>query len=209
MSENHEKLIMDVLSYHRHVGVDLKRLRSYVRGKETTRHTTKSDLAVLERLAKKGVTLSTGTRWYLSWDAVKAARGEAQRPVLLSQDSWILLAVLMGGKRLPGIIAVADYIDHAIPTHDDLYGALNRLLSVRLIRFRKREVTPTDRANELYSAVKATCRRAVLSKRKGLERILDCPCCGVSLKKVSWRIPISAESYTEAVAEYHKSMGYQ
>ena len=205
MSESHEELIMEVLTYRRHVGVDLKRLRSYVGHKEARRHTAKDDLAALQRLAEAGKAFTTGEQWYLSRDAVKTARGQALGPELLPRDSWILLAVLMGGKRLPGILRVADYINHAIPSHDELYGALNRLLSARLIRSRKGEVTPTDRARELYSAVEAACARGVLSKLKGLQRILDCPCCGVSLKKVSWRIPVSAQSYEQAVADYRDS----
>jgi hypothetical protein len=52
-------------------------------------------------------------------------------------DAWVLLVVVVGGGQagadLRGIIAAADYINHAIPTYAELDGGLMRLKSIGFV----------------------------------------------------------------------------
>lgn len=54
-----------------------------------------------------------------------------------SSDTWVLLAVLYAGgedgKTLREVINTADYINHAIPTYEELAGGLARLLAAGLV----------------------------------------------------------------------------
>ena len=50
----------------------------------------------------------------------------------VGSDTWVLLALLISeqkdGATLRAIIATADYINHAIPTYEELAGGLARLM---------------------------------------------------------------------------------
>ena len=69
-------------------------------------------------------------------DPSTASLSRRSRPT--AADSWILIAVVYGGGKhgadLRGIVAAADYVNHAIPTYQEVRGALWRLLNAGLVR---------------------------------------------------------------------------
>ena len=99
-------------------------------------------------------------------------------------------------------------------THDD--STLKALAFYRYVgadpatlqsdaKFRQRRPC-TGKAQDLFAKVKASCRKAVRSQLQGLERILECPCCGIPLKKVRWKIFIDDTMMKDAHSHYVKSM---
>ena len=204
-----DRLILEALAYRRHVGASLGDIRAYVGVREEKRHPLRDDLAVLRRLEEAGSLVKVGRKWFLTPQGRKEARGTALAATWCEEDAWILLALLYNrsqtGSGLTDILATADFIDHAIPTREELHGALNRLLAGGLIEVDKNRFTATERARELFSKVEASAKKAVQDQRDALERLLDCPCCGVKLKEVRWRIDLDQATYTAAADAYVRS----
>lgn len=201
----HDDLVFETLAYRRNVGADLKSIRSRVSGADK-KPSMKEIRAALGRLSEAEKAFQVGEKWFLTSQGLKLARGWALRPEWLLEDSWILLALFYGGGRkgcdLRAIIGAADYIDHAIPTTAEMHGALNRLAAGGLVKTRKGLFLVTDKAIAIYDKVQAECGRGTGNQRDGLRRILDCPCCGVELKKVRWKIRIDDAAMKEAYQRY-------
>jgi hypothetical protein len=204
-----EQLILEALAYRRHVGASLGDIRSYVGIREDTRHAASDDLAVLRRLEEAGSLVKVGKNWFLTPKGYKGASGSALEARWRGEDAWILLALIYNrekaGSRLADIIGTADAINHAIPSREELHGALNRLLAGRLIESKRDRFTITDRAVELFSKVEASCKESMQDQLDGLARIMDCPCCGVKLKGVRWQIDLDEPTFKGAVEPYSKS----
>lgn len=201
-----EQLILEALAYRRHVGASLGDIRSYVGIREETKHAASEDLAVLRRLEEAGSLVKVGKNWFLTPKGYKRASGSALEARWRGEDAWILLALLYSrekaGSRLADIIGTADAVNHAIPSREELHGALNRLLAGRLIESKRDRFTVTDRAAELFSKVEASCKKSMQDQLDGLARIMDCPCCGVKLKGVRWQIDLDEPTFKQAVEAY-------
>jgi len=202
-------LILEALAYRRHVGASLGEIRSYVGIREETKHPPRDDLAVLRRLEETGNLVKVGKKWFLSPRGYKEARGASLEARWRGEDAWILLALLYNrekaGSQLADIIATADHVDHAIPSREEMHGALNRLLAGRLIELKRDRFTVTEKAVELFSKVEASGKKSVQDQLDGLARIMDCPCCGVKLKGVRWRLDLDEPTFKLAVEAYSKS----
>jgi hypothetical protein len=117
-------------------------------------------------------------------------------PQFHSSDSWILLSIAYAGRKkltsLVDIIALADAINHAIPTTREMDRALNRLLDGRLISHKRGTFTATKTG---LAAIKKVERRSkgVLTLWDNLHKLLSCPCCGPRLRHVRRRITITDE----------------
>jgi hypothetical protein len=68
------------------------------------------------------------------------------------------------GCRLERLIAVADFINHAIPSLEEMHGALNRLSAAGLITTRRGACIVTDKARKPLAKVDAHCRKNVLAQ---------------------------------------------
>jgi hypothetical protein len=68
--------------------------------------------------------------------------------------AWILLCVSEKGSTLERIIAVADAINHAIPTHKELQTSLGWLLSRGMVYRRERQFALTDAGSKLLAAAR-------------------------------------------------------
>jgi hypothetical protein len=202
----HDELVFQALAFRRNLGASQREIRKHVAWEGKRKSGVKDDRASLGRLEQAGDVRQVGERWFLTPQGARRARGNAVPPGWLSEDAWILLALLLSagdeGADLSQIIGAADYIDHGIPTLEQLHGALNRLASGRLITRRRGRFYVTERALELADKAKASCRKAVGSQRKGLMRLLECPCCGVLLKKVRWSIPLDQAALDDAYKRY-------
>lgn len=126
---------------------------------------------------------------------------------LEDHDPWILLSVWTPTARpaeLTDVIGAADYINHAIPTREELESAFTRLNAAGLLRKRKAGYVPTDLTLELMEKVIENCRRGIRSRLRGLQAMLDCPCCGVRFAKPRRTLTITPDEYDAAVAAYRK-----
>src|SRR4051794_4005751 len=90
-------------------------------------------------------------------------------------DSWILLALVYGASEQPAdlqqIIKVADGINHAIPTAEELDGALNRLLAAGFVVGVAAGFLATPLAANFVSRV-STPRKPVLDVWDDLNKLL-------------------------------------
>jgi hypothetical protein len=195
------------LTHYRNVGADPDTLRSDVKFRQRRPCTIKEVQAALKRLGREGKVVQVGEKWFLTPQGLKLAKGPATPPAWLPEDSSILMALFtcrgnQEGVELHDIIAAADYIDRSIPTLEQMHGALNRLASGGLLRKRRSGFVVTRKAVDLLAKVKAHCRKAVRSRLRGLQRMLVCPCCGIQLKRVRWKIVIDEVMMKDAYARY-------
>ena len=204
----HDELIIQSLAYRRNVGATLDDIRSYLNFREETKHTIQQDLEVLLRLEKAGQVLTVGHKWFFTPAGYKLAKGSALDAEWKFADAWILIALLHSRNNedctLAHIIAAADGINHAIPTHEEIHGAINRLLAARLIKIKRDTFSVTDKSLELSDKAKASCKKYVLDQLDGLRRLMHCPCCGVKLISVRWRFVLDEAVFNDAVDSYRK-----
>lgn len=202
----HDDLVFEAILTRRYVGADLKSIRAYVSYREENSRSQGDDLESLTRLESKGKIIKRGALWLLSPESFKTAKGRAIKPEYQSEDAWILFALLYRdqsvGCSLDSLISVADYINHSVPTYDEMYGALNRLHAAGLIKQQGSLFMVTSLADEQYLKVKKASKQQVLRQLSSLERIMQCPHCGVALKVVRWRIKLTEEDYSNAVSDY-------
>jgi hypothetical protein len=207
----HDDPILKALAFYRYVGADPATLQSDAKFRQRRPCTSKAVQATLKRLESEDRIVQVESKWFLTPQGLKLAKGPAVRPAWRPEDYWILMALLcchrnQEGVELHDIIAAADYIDHSIPSLEQMHGALNRLESGGLLRKRRGGFVITGKTKDLFAKVKASCRKAVRSRLQGLERILECPCCGIPLKKVRWKIFIDDTMMKDALSHYTKSM---
>ena len=204
----HDGLVREALAYRRNVGATLAEIRAYVQFREQPGRTQTQDRAVLRRLEDDGHLVCVGNKWFFTSTGYKLAKGPALDAEWQSSDAWILLAALYNHDstefQLHQIVAAADFINHAIPTLEEMHGAINRLLAGHLIKTRRGLFSVTDRALTLFSKIETSCKNQVLDQLDGLRRIMDCPCCGVKLRSVRWRFVLDNATYKDVVGSYYK-----
>eukprot|EP01047_Picozoa_sp_COSAG01_P044582 COSAG01_NODE_4044_length_5408_cov_1.746468_5_plen_210_part_00 len=204
----HDELVLEALAYRRNVGATLGEIRSYLQFREDTKHTQKQDRDALRRFEDDGHLVTVGKKWFFTSAGHQLAKGSALDAEWESADAWIFLAALYNREsdqfELQHIVAAADFINHAIPTLEELHGAINRSLAGRLIKTKRGAFSVTDKALELFTNIESSCKKSVLDQLDGLRRIMDCPCCGVKLKSVRWRFVLDAAAYKNAVDAYYK-----
>ncbi len=75
--------------------------------------------------------------------------------------AWILLSVPQNPGRLHDIIAVADGINHAIPSHQELQNSLGWLKAKGLVRKSDQTYALTEAGSQLLSEIKGRHRSAM------------------------------------------------
>jgi hypothetical protein len=202
-----KNILMEALAYRRHIGATLDDIRGYAQFRMKGTHSREADQRILAELVTAGRIYSVGGKWFLTTAVFNAARGSAFKPEWEKTDAWILLSILYC-KGSPGalseIIGEADFINHDIPTLEHLHGGLNRLLAGGLIRMKHDGFIATKNGFNLYANVQA--KRYVLDQLEALERILDCPCCGVRLKAVRWQVHMDDKTFDQAYKTYRDMM---
>lgn len=89
-------------------------------------------------------------------------------------DAWILLAIIYTGSQgcsPDNLIKIADYINHAIPTEEELDGAIARLTRARMIRESKGKFKASVNVMKAYSQTH-TPRRTALKELEDVENFL-------------------------------------
>ncbi|QDT39037.1 hypothetical protein [Stratiformator vulcanicus] len=159
--------------------------------------------AALTRLQSDGFAEKRGSFWYLTKDQLKLAKGGFQKPDFEHADVALAMTIAgtEGKKSLTSILNGIDFIERYILSFDELYRGLNRLHAAKLIGYRSRSFFATDRCMSLLKEAK-NHSHSMHGHLESLERLIQCPCCGPKLRRVTWRIAISEEDYLEAVDAY-------
>jgi hypothetical protein len=125
-----------------------------------------------------------------------------------SSDTWVLLAILYGdgeaGRTLREVIATADYLNHAVPTYEELAGGLARLLAAGLAVEHTGRYRASARISTLYDDLGAS-HWSLWPLWDELERVVQAR---VSAAPTSLPFPvISRATYEEAVQVYIQEFG--
>ncbi len=211
---DHDDRVFAALAYRRNVGATNSDIRTFLRFREDPKRTAKDDLRSLKSFEERGLVVQVEEAWFLTPAGCKRAKGEALKAEWQWSDAWIFASVLFTSElddcRLQDIMAAADFINHAIPTLAEMHGALNRLLSGRLITIRKSSLfAPTESALALFAKAEGSCTNRGLEIVDGLRKLLDCPCCGVRLKSVRWRYHLDEATLEQAYDEYCQMIGFK
>jgi hypothetical protein len=202
-----EEAAFEVLASTRNVGATLKQVGTNIAYRTKDKSQKKRALEILEALATDGQLVSVGDKWFLTPKGAKRAKGSARRAEWERADAWIFVSVLQSCRPgddadLSRVIGAADYLDHAIPTRAELYGAINRLLAAKLLQAKRGKLSLTPRAEELWKKVGSRRGRSPV---RDMRALMDCPCCGVDLDKVRWGFQLDAKEYDDLVAAYRAS----
>lgn len=208
-SADPDAIVFDAVRYHRYHGATNEEIKRYFGG--FGKHEPGGEIlrASLERLETAEQIGRVGERWLLHPTRFRTAGGDSQKPEFTFEDVWILLGLLiMEGElvSLRDLMGFTDFIGRSIPTLDEFHGALNRLKAGRLISTRKGAFAATQKALDLYAKVEASCNRDPWARWRGLWNLINCPCCGVRLKRVTWPVRLTAEEVDAAHEAYSADM---
>ena len=119
----------------------------------------------------------------------------------LDSDAWILLAIIYASREEPaaldGVIAAADYINHAIVVFEEMEGALARLSTGGYIAHAEDKLSPTEKSLEFYRSVTKP-RRPMLTEWEDLREFLGAPKWDPRQKPQSANTGVSYPSLTRA-----------
>ena len=91
----------------------------------------------------------------------------------LASDSWILLSIILisgnNGARLKDLIPAADGINHAIPTFEEIEGALARLTTEGFISQEGDAIFVTEKTKLAFDD---RSRESIRTKWKKMDRVL-------------------------------------
>lgn len=124
-------------------------------------------------------------------------RRAAAHPVdWTATDAWVLGAVLLADRPfLVDVIAAADFLQHELPSYDELVAAARRLRGAQLLE-PYQPWLPTPRARRLrHRVVWGTHRSRVPRLLRGLRRVR-----AVTVTADEWVLP--SEEYVAAVSAY-------
>ena len=91
-----------------------------------------------------------------------------------TNDCWTLLSISASGRKggnLRTIIMVADYINHSIPNHGDLFASMRKLHKAGLISQKDDLFMPTRRMALAYSKIRKL-KRTYLKEWDDIEAFL-------------------------------------
>lgn len=199
-----QEAVADAIRYYRYRGASLQSIDSYARTRANGADYAILRAAAMTVLERDGQIERRGKLWYLHPVAFKAARGYSHAPEFDEMDFCVLLAVAGVGDDcdLLKLIGTFDFIVRAIPTFDELYGALNRMHAAGLIQHQRGGFSPTEKTKELFAIAKSKAKRSMYDELDALKNLVMCPCCGVRLKRVSWRVGLTESDFKAAVKQY-------
>lgn len=191
---------------YRYRGASLSSIDSYAGTQCSGLNAGKRDEA-LSQLHSMGIVEKRGSLWYLQRAAFKAARGSAVAPEFQNIDFWVAFAVLGSGEScdLKQMINTFDFVARTIPSFDDLYGGINRLVAAGLVKTQGDCFYATELAHQLLHTAKQVAKKSMYDQLEAFTRLVLCPCCGVKLKRVTWRVALTEEQVSNAIREYRAS----
>jgi hypothetical protein len=54
----------------------------------------------------------------------------------------------------------------------------------------------------MFGRVENCGKKSMLDQHEGLERLMNCPCCGVRLRSVRWSLRLGKGLYDQAINQY-------
>ena len=197
--------VFEAISYFRYRGASIKQVDSFVRGREPSQDFPAKRAAAIADLEVEEFIEKRGSKWFLRPVALKSAHGAFYPPTFEDMDFVILfVATGKGSCDLPALIGGVDFVSHCIPRFDEMYGALDRLDAAGLIKWRRSEVATSARGAELYEKSEKSSKNSMYEHLDSLQRLMLCPCCGVKLNKVTWRIQLNESEYHAALKSWLK-----
>lgn len=117
-------------------------------------------------------------------------------------DAWIFLSLnnVEGGTPLEDLIAKADWINHSIPTVDEVEDAINRLSKAGLVSFDNTNLILTDSGKELCEYIHSK-RGSMLTLWGKLEKHLNK--CDFPIL-ITEGFKLKPEEYRKAYKKYHR-----
>ena len=117
-------------------------------------------------------------------------------------DAWVLLSICAcKGETgtLEDIIAVGDYINHAIMTKDELFGSIRRLHGAGLIFQKGDRYKPAPRVKRKFASIQKTLRNRYLRILRVLKPYLH----RIEKKEPIGKLgPLRKKDYDKAVKHY-------
>ncbi|MEP3478460.1 MAG: hypothetical protein ABJZ55_04375 [Fuerstiella sp.] len=198
--------VADAVNYYRYRGASLSSIDSYAGGRCNGFHAGKRN-AALSGLSSAGFAEKRGTLWYLQPDAFKSARGPACSPSFQDMDFAVAFAVLGTGDDcdLRTLIGTFDFVIRTLPSFDELYGGLNRLVAARLVKTKRGHFRSTELSSHLFLTAKRSAKKSIYDQLQAFTRLVLCPCCGATLKRVTWRVQLAEEEFSIAMKAYQAS----
>lgn len=202
------EVIAGAICYYRFRGASLRSIDAYARSRANRRDYAARRTRALNELEAECYVEKRGNLWYLHPIAFKEARGASYLPEFEAMDFCIALAIGGAGDDcdLRRLIANCDFIARTWPSYDELYGGLNRLAASRLIKHKRGRFSLTPRAKALFDTAKSKANRSMYDQLMAFQRLVLCPCCGVTLKRVAWRVALSQVEYSAALKAHQHSM---
>ena len=120
-------------------------------------------------------------------------------PRFTPSDAWMFLALTLCRRHPPTLrewIFAADYLNHAIPTADELDGALNRLLAAGLVEQRADGLLVPDAIADAFDAFRRRRKRSVFEAAEAFLRQRTLP------TTVPHRVKIAPDDVRAACEEY-------
>lgn len=113
----------------------------------------------------------------------------------VESDSWILLSIVHAcrGEQLAdlsNIIDRANAIMHAMPTVEELDGALNRLIAAGFVDYQRGILSVTEKTFDVMAKV-SKLTSPVLRVVEDITKLFACPCFGPKLRSVRRRLTIT------------------
>ncbi|MFO1045099.1 MAG: hypothetical protein U0941_25270 [Planctomycetaceae bacterium] len=191
------------VNYYRYRGASLSSIDSYAGVRCRGLNAGKRDKALLH-LHSTGVVEKRGSLWYLRREAFKTARGSAFLPEFQNIDFWVAFAVLGSGEScdLKQLIDKFDFVARTFPSFDELYGGINRLVAAGLVKTQGDCFYATELAQQLFRTAKQVAKKSIYDQLQAFTRLVLCPCCGVKLKRVTWRVGLTEKQISNAIREY-------
>jgi len=196
--------VADAIRYYRYRGASLQSIDSYAKTRANAPDYATLRAAAMGDLEREGHIEKRGKLWYLQPSAFKEARGNSYAPEFEEMDFCVLLAIVGVGDdcELSNLIGTFDFIVRTLPAYDEIYGGLNRLHAAKLIVQKRGRFSPSEKAKALFATAKSNAKRSMYDQLEALKRLVLCPCCGVPLKRVSWRIQITESEFGAELAKY-------
>lgn len=200
--------VFEAIRYFRYRGAALSAIDSYAGVRAELRNFTKKRKRALTELEQEQKIERRGKLWFVHPSLFQSVRGPSYKPEFEQTDFGVLLAIFAhkDGCDLFGLIKSFDFIMRTLPCYDELYGALNRLFSARLITQKSGLFYATSLAAKLWNLARSHSKKTLYGEYFALERIVRCPCCGPHLEKVSWRIALHEDAFNNGMTQY-TSMG--
>lgn len=62
--------------------------------------------------------------------------------------------------------------------------------------------SPTEQSTQLLAKSKTLAKKDIYDQFDAFKRLVLCPCCGATLKRVRWNVPITEDEFARVIQEH-------